>query len=130
MLHLLITAVANARRKTLLAEAEQARRIAQARRNGTLSRRPDRPAGWRGLIARHRRPEAVTETVPHERVQLFDGSSVIVRRISPADAPLLSDAFDRLSVASRHSRFLGSKGTCRRQSCVASRSSTTASTRH
>jgi acetyltransferase len=42
-------------------------------------------------------------------VQLFDGSSVIVRPICPADAPLLADAFGRLSIASRHSRFLGSK---------------------
>jgi GNAT superfamily N-acetyltransferase len=111
MMHLLITAVANERRKTLLAEAEQARRITQARRNGTLSPRPDPQAGRGGLTARHRRPEAIAETVPHERLQLFDGSSVIVRPIRPADAPLLSDAFGRLSVASRHSRFLGSKGT-------------------
>jgi hypothetical protein len=36
-MHPLVAEVANERRKTLLAEAEQARRITQARRSGTLS---------------------------------------------------------------------------------------------
>jgi RimJ/RimL family protein N-acetyltransferase len=111
-MHLLIAALANERRKTLLAEAEHARRIAPARRNGTLSRRPDPQPGRRGLIAgRSRRPETSTQPVPAERMRLLDGSSVVVRPIRPTDAPLLSDAFNRLSAASRRARFLGSKDT-------------------
>jgi len=43
------------------------------------------------------------------RVRLRDGSPVTVRPIVPADAPLLVDAFERLSLTSRHHRFLGSK---------------------
>lgn len=109
-MHLLITPLVDERRKTLLAEAEQARRIARARRGSTLSRKREPPAARFLLPARHRRPETVVEAVAHERLQLLDGSSVTVRPIRAADAALLSDAFGRLSVASRHSRFLGSKG--------------------
>lgn len=39
----------------------------------------------------------------------FDSLAVIVRPIRPADAPLLVDAFDRLSAMSRYNRFLGGK---------------------
>ena len=37
------------------------------------------------------------------------GSTVTIRPIRPADAPLVADAFDRLSHTSRHHRFLGGK---------------------
>jgi GNAT superfamily N-acetyltransferase len=109
MHHLLIAAAATDRRKTLLAEAQQARRIAQARRNGALSPRPARHAGWRLLINRQPRRKPAPEPLPYERVCLRDGSSVTVRPIRPADAPLLTDAFGRLSAASRQRRFLGIK---------------------
>lgn len=114
MHHLLISALANERRKTLLAEAEQARRIRQARRSGTLSPTPDPRAGRRGLIARHGRPAATAENLPREPVQLVDGPCVIVCPIRPADAAVLFDAFGRLGVASRHGRYLGSKRTLSR----------------
>jgi len=40
---------------------------------------------------------------------LHDGSAVTIRPIVPTDAPLLVDAFERLSLISRHNRFLGAK---------------------
>jgi acetyltransferase len=43
------------------------------------------------------------------RLLLLDGSAVTVRPICPADAPLLIDAFNRLSPISRSNRFLGGK---------------------
>jgi GNAT superfamily N-acetyltransferase len=109
MMSPLISAVANERHKTLLAEAEQVRRIRQARGNGTLSPRPAPQAGWRVLLTRHRRRKPAAEPVRYEHVRLRDGSSVTVRPIRPADAPLLADAFGRLSAVSRQSRFLGIK---------------------
>lgn len=44
-----------------------------------------------------------------ERVMLSDGSVVLIRPVQAADAPLLAAAFERLSDASRQSRFLGGK---------------------
>ncbi len=40
---------------------------------------------------------------------LKDGSRVVVRRLTPADAPQLADAFARLSAESRRLRFLTAK---------------------
>jgi GNAT superfamily N-acetyltransferase len=40
---------------------------------------------------------------------LRDGSQVVIRRVTPADAPLLADAFQRLSRESRELRFLTAK---------------------
>jgi protein lysine acetyltransferase len=42
-------------------------------------------------------------------VRLRDGTEVLVGRLTPADAPLLADAFSRLSEESRRLRFLGPK---------------------
>ena len=49
------------------------------------------------------------DTGSRERVHLLDRSPVTIRPIRPADAPLVADAFDRLSLVSRYNRFLGSK---------------------
>jgi RimJ/RimL family protein N-acetyltransferase len=40
---------------------------------------------------------------------LRDGSEVTIRRLTPEDAPVLADAFERLSRESRDLRFLGAK---------------------
>jgi GNAT superfamily N-acetyltransferase len=42
---------------------------------------------------------------------LRDGSQVLISPLTPADAPLLADAFARLSAESRRLRFLGPKPT-------------------
>jgi len=42
-------------------------------------------------------------------VALRDGSSVLIRQIGAADAPLVSDVFDRLSDTSRWMQFLAAK---------------------
>jgi hypothetical protein len=39
--------------------------------------------------------------------KLHDGTEVLIGRLTPADAPLLADAFTRLSEESRRLRFLG-----------------------
>ena len=44
-----------------------------------------------------------------ERARLRDGREVLISRITPTDAPLLADAFERLSAESRRLRFLGPK---------------------
>jgi GNAT superfamily N-acetyltransferase len=46
---------------------------------------------------------------PGELATLRDGSEVLISRLTPADAPLLVDAFARLSEESRRLRFLGPK---------------------
>jgi RimJ/RimL family protein N-acetyltransferase len=43
------------------------------------------------------------------RVQLRDGRVVTLRAISPADAPEIAQAFERLSAESRYSRFMQHK---------------------
>jgi GNAT superfamily N-acetyltransferase len=42
-------------------------------------------------------------------VQLSDGREVLIGPLSPADAPLLAEAFEELSEESRRLRFLGTK---------------------
>lgn len=44
-----------------------------------------------------------------EPAKLSDGREVLVGRLTPGDAPVLADAFTRLSEESRRLRFLGSK---------------------
>ncbi|MBV8429599.1 MAG: GNAT family N-acetyltransferase [Solirubrobacterales bacterium] len=44
-----------------------------------------------------------------EVARLRDGSEVVIARLTPEDAPLLADAFARLSEESRRLRFLGPK---------------------
>jgi hypothetical protein len=41
--------------------------------------------------------------------RLRDGSEVVVRELTPHDAPVLAEAFERLSAESRDLRFLGGK---------------------
>jgi RimJ/RimL family protein N-acetyltransferase len=45
----------------------------------------------------------------HDLATLRDGREVLISRLTPADAPLLADAFARLSQESRRLRFLGPK---------------------
>jgi len=52
------------------------------------------------------RPRPAVEGKP---VTLRDGSTVLIRQVQPADAPLLADGFARLSDKSRRMRFLGRK---------------------
>jgi len=51
---------------------------------------------------------ALTSSQP-DTVRLRDGREVLVGRLTPADAPLVADAFERLSDESRRLRFLGPK---------------------
>lgn len=46
---------------------------------------------------------------PDENARLRDGTPVTVSRITPADAPMIEDAFARLSAESRRLRFLTAK---------------------
>jgi GNAT superfamily N-acetyltransferase len=48
---------------------------------------------------------------PGDLFTLRDGSQVLISRLTPADAPLVADAFARLSEESRRLRFLGPKPT-------------------
>lgn len=50
-------------------------------------------------------------TDPRTRTRLRDGTEVLVGPLGPDDAPLLADAFKRLSEESRRLRFLGPKPT-------------------
>jgi GNAT superfamily N-acetyltransferase len=58
--------------------------------------------------ARRRRKEA---PLTREEVTLRDGSNVRISRITPQDAPLIADGFERLSAETRRLRFLTSKPT-------------------
>jgi GNAT superfamily N-acetyltransferase len=44
--------------------------------------------------------------IPGERVELRDGSAVVVRPVDPADASLVKEGFERLSAVSRYRRFV------------------------
>jgi len=73
--------------------------------SATQGRRPGAPP----RRARTARPRAAATSHTHEVVELRDGAEVIVRRITPADAPVIAAAFARLSEESRRLRFLGPK---------------------
>ena len=45
-------------------------------------------------------------TTHRQTATLRDGSQILVRRLAPADAPMLADGFARLSAESRRLRFL------------------------
>jgi GNAT superfamily N-acetyltransferase len=49
--------------------------------------------------------------LPSEDVRLRDGSTVHIARITPRDAPLIAEGFERLSAETRRLRFLTSKPT-------------------
>lgn len=108
-MHFIVCALANERRKDLFAQAEQARRIDQARRNGTFSPPTTRRTRRWSRPDRYRQRPPTAEAAAGEAVLLHDGAHVTVRPIRSADAPRLADAFDRLSEASRHHRFLAAK---------------------
>ena len=108
-------ALGRERQKTLLAEAETARQARQARlhrKAGTPSarrwparRHPDwLQPGWSRLLSHW--PRSAVEGGP---VVLRDGSTVLIRQVHSADAPLLADGFARLSARSRQLRFLTGK---------------------
>jgi RimJ/RimL family protein N-acetyltransferase len=109
-------ALAHERHQTFLAQAEAGRRARQARlhrqqagtsgaRRSPLRRRP----GWlhpgRSRVLGQWPGPAVTG----RPVVLRDGSTVLIRQVHSADAPLLADGFARLSARSRQLRFLTPK---------------------
>jgi RimJ/RimL family protein N-acetyltransferase len=109
-------ALGRERQKTLLAEAETARQARQARlcrqQAGTPGARrwpPRRHPAWlrprRSRLLGHR-PRSAVKGSP---VVLRDGSTVLIRQVRSADAPLLADGFARLSARSRQLRFLTPK---------------------
>ncbi len=63
----------------------------------------------RGLGGRPRVARGDATADPGARVGLGDGTELGISRLTPADAPLLADAFARLSEESRRLRFLGPK---------------------
>jgi RimJ/RimL family protein N-acetyltransferase len=109
-------ALAHERHQTFLAQAEAGRRARQARlhrqqagtsgaRRSPLRRRP----GWlhpgRSRVLGQWPGPAVTG----RPVVLRDGSTVLIRQVHSADAPLVADGFARLSARSRQLRFLTPK---------------------
>jgi hypothetical protein len=106
-------ALAHERHQTFLAQAETDRRARQARlyrrQAGTLGARrsPLRryPAWLRAGRSRllGRWPRSAVTGRP---VVLRDGSTVLIRQVQSADAPVLADGFARLSARSRQLRFL------------------------
>lgn len=56
-------------------------------------------------------PPAPDDRHSGELVRLRNGREVLIGRLTPADGPLLADAFERLSEESRRHRFLGPKPT-------------------
>jgi RimJ/RimL family protein N-acetyltransferase len=103
-------ALASERRKTLLAEAEAARRARDARSHRKrmgISTARNPPLRWRaGRLVRRISWRHVANGKP---AVLRDGSEVLIRQVRGADAPLLADGFTRLSATSRQMRFLGPK---------------------
>ena len=109
-------ALAHERHQTFLAQAETDRRARQARLHrrqaGTPGARRSplrrRPAWLRAGRSRLRGywPRSAMRGRP---VVLRDGSTVLIRQVHSADAPLLADGFARLSARSRQLRFLTPK---------------------
>lgn len=52
------------------------------------------------------RPRTPPRAVDGERLRLRDGSTVVIRQVSPADASLVEEGFDELSAVSRYRLFL------------------------
>ena len=109
-------ALAHERHQTFLAQAETDRRARQARLHrrqaGTPGARRSplrlRPAWLRA--GRSRPPGRWPRSAMRGRpVVLRDGSTVLIRQVHSADAPLLADGFARLSTRSRQLRFLTPK---------------------
>ena len=109
-------ALARERHQTFLAQAEAGRRARQARlhrqqagtsgaRRSPLRRRPAWLHPGRSRVLGQWPGPAVTG----RPVILRDGSTVLIRQVHSADAPLLADGFARLSARSRQLRFLTPK---------------------
>jgi RimJ/RimL family protein N-acetyltransferase len=109
-------ALAHERHQTFLAEAETDRRAKQARLHrrqaGTHDARrwrrrwhPARLRPGRRRLLGHRPRSAVTG----RPVVLRNGSTVLIRQVQSADAPLVADGFAQLSARSRQLRFLTPK---------------------
>jgi RimJ/RimL family protein N-acetyltransferase len=109
-------ALAHERHQTFLAQAETDRRARQARlhrqqagalgaRRSPLHRRPAWLKSDRSRLLGHWPRSAATG----RPVVLRDGSTVLIRQVQSADAPLLADGFARLSARSRQLRFLTPK---------------------
>jgi RimJ/RimL family protein N-acetyltransferase len=109
-------ALAHERHQTFLAQAETGRRARQARlyrqqagtpgaRRSPLRRRPAWLQPGRSRLPGKGRRSAVRGGP----VVLRDGSTVLIRQVHSADAPLVADGFARLSARSRQLRFLGPK---------------------
>jgi GNAT superfamily N-acetyltransferase len=121
--YLFAAALADERHKELMAQAEQYRLARQARRPRT--HRAHRLVTWlraefaKGQLLSSRSGELpqpslvawANEVAPAtglkgRPVRLGDGSTVLVRPVDGTDAQLLSAGFERLSPASRRTRFL------------------------
>jgi RimJ/RimL family protein N-acetyltransferase len=108
------TALADLRRSAFLAQTEAARQARQAR----LHRQPTGMPGarswssrWLRSMLRPGRKGVIRgpRAAAGQRAVLRDGSAVLIRPVQPADAPLVADAFTRLSLKSRQQRFLTPK---------------------
>jgi len=101
-------ALAHERHQTFLAQAETDRRARQAR----LHRQQAGTPGAGGSPLR-RRPAWLragrSRPLGRWPVVLRDGSTVLIRQVHSADAPLLADGFARLSARSLQQRFLSPK---------------------
>jgi hypothetical protein len=106
-MHLIICPHANERRKDLLVQAEQARRIDHARRNRTFLAGRD-AAGTQVAPARPIPTTTTGRTRPGGPRCAAARQSAGHRASDPAGrCCTVGDAFDRLSQASRRRRFLG-----------------------
>jgi RimJ/RimL family protein N-acetyltransferase len=109
-------ALARERHQTFLAQAEAGRRACQARLHrqqaGTSGARRS-PLRWRPAWLHPGRSRVLGQwpgpAVTGRPVILRDGSTVLIRQVHSADAPLLADGFARLSARSRQLRFLTPK---------------------
>ena len=109
-------ALAHERHQTFLAQAETDRRARQARLHrqqaGTPGARRS-PLRWRPAWLQRGRSRPLghwpRSAVTGRPVVLRDGSTVLIRPVHSADAPLLADGFARLSARSRQLRFLTPK---------------------
>jgi RimJ/RimL family protein N-acetyltransferase len=91
--------LARERHKSMLAQAEAARRVREVSQVG-------RPHAGIGGFRKLLRPRLIPSG-PH--AVLRDGSAVLIRQVSGDDAALLADGFVRLSEQSRRMRFLFTK---------------------
>ena len=112
----ILAALAHERQQAFLAQAETARQARQARLHrqqvGTPGARRS-PRRWRPAWLRPGRSRLLghwpRSAVTGRPVVLRDGSTVLIRPVRSADAPLVAAGFARLSARSRQLRFLTPK---------------------